>query len=101
MALGDYPIVVYPDRLTDDSVCYVADHPDLPGCAAHGDTIEEAKARLSLAKEAYLRHMDESGEPRPKPSSTSPTSIELESSPITTGPDAWRPDPRWEEKVYA
>jgi len=42
-----YPVVVYPDICTDGAFCYVAEHPDLPGCAAHGDTIQEAKSRLA------------------------------------------------------
>jgi len=44
--------------------------PDLPGCAAVGDTLEEAKAEIREAIEFHLDGMREDGLPIPKPSSS-------------------------------
>ncbi len=76
-----YPMVVYPDLCTDGTFCYVAEHPDLPGCAAHGETITEAKERLAKAREAYLAHLTAEGIPFPRPNTRSPSAIEWETAP--------------------
>lgn len=68
-----YPMLIRPDRCTDDSFCYLAEHPDLPGCAAHGDTIKEAKELLAQARVAYLKHVIAKGEPLPIPSRYRPS----------------------------
>ena len=49
-----YAIRVYPDLCTDGSYCWVAEHPDLPGCSVDAETIEEAKRLLDAARVAYL-----------------------------------------------
>lgn len=49
---------------------YSAYSPDLPGCVAAGDTVEEVR---SLMREAIQMHIDslrEHGEPVPPPSSS-------------------------------
>lgn len=81
----DYPVVVYPDVLTDGSVCYVAEHPDLPGCVAHGDTIDEAKGLLDKARTAYKRHVTETGGEVPQPDPSAPSAMELRSTPAMLG----------------
>ena len=43
--------------------------PDLPGCVAVGDTLEEVKAEIREAIEFHLEGMREDGLPIPKPSS--------------------------------
>jgi predicted RNase H-like HicB family nuclease len=56
----EYPIVVRPDLDTNGERCWVAEHPDLPGCAAHGTgqfPISEAKALLSRARIAYIQYL--------------------------------------------
>lgn len=47
---------------------YSAYCPDLPGCVATGDTIEETKQNMREAIAFHLEGMIEDGEPIPQPS---------------------------------
>lgn len=47
---------------------YSAYCPDLPGCIATGDTLDEIKQRMREALELHLRGMREDGLPIPEPS---------------------------------
>jgi predicted RNase H-like HicB family nuclease len=47
---------------------YGAYAPDLPGCIAVGDTIEETKSLMKRAIELHLASMREDGDPIPEPS---------------------------------
>ena len=47
---------------------YIARIPDLRGCAAHGDTPEEALKELAVAYELRVETMLELGQELPKPS---------------------------------
>lgn len=49
---------------------YSAYVPDLPGCVAVGDTIEEVEREIQEAIEFHLEGMREDGLPIPEPSST-------------------------------
>jgi predicted RNase H-like HicB family nuclease len=49
---------------------YGAYVPDLPGCVAVGDTIEEVEREIQGAIEFHLDGMREDGEPIPQPTST-------------------------------
>ena len=51
---------------TEDDV-FVADAPDLPGCMAHGDTLEEAFASITTAMGLWIETARELGEPLPEP----------------------------------
>jgi predicted RNase H-like HicB family nuclease len=42
--------------------------PDLPGCLATGDTVEEVKSNLREAIRAHIEALREIGEPVPEPS---------------------------------
>ena len=42
--------------------------PDLPGCAAVGESCEEVKALIKDAIEMHLKTMREDGDPIPEPS---------------------------------
>lgn len=53
----DLCTVVAPDVTTDGEPCYMASHPDLEGCMAHGDTPEEALNNLREATALYLSHI--------------------------------------------
>ncbi|MFN2456067.1 MAG: type II toxin-antitoxin system HicB family antitoxin [Pyrinomonadaceae bacterium] len=46
---------------------YAAYIPDLPGCVAAGDTIEETKQLLQEAVEIHIKGMKEDGLPIPEP----------------------------------
>jgi predicted RNase H-like HicB family nuclease len=49
---------------------YGAYSPDLPGCVAVGDTIEEVKRNMQEAIAMHLQGMIEDGEPIPPPRTT-------------------------------
>jgi predicted RNase H-like HicB family nuclease len=57
--------VIY-EKSSDGYGAYV---PDLPGCVAVGDTLEETQRLIREAIELHLRGMREDGEPIPKPTS--------------------------------
>ncbi len=48
---------------------YGAYVPDLPGCVAVGDTLEETRRLIGEAIELHLQGMREDGEPIPRPTS--------------------------------
>jgi predicted RNase H-like HicB family nuclease len=48
---------------------YSAYLPDLPGCIATGQTVEEVKERMSKAIDLHLRGLREDGLPIPEPTS--------------------------------
>jgi predicted RNase H-like HicB family nuclease len=50
------------------STGYGAYAPDLPGCVATGQTLEETRARMAKAMEMHLAAMREDGDPIPEPS---------------------------------
>ena len=50
------------DRAADGS--YGATFPDLPGCAAAGNTLPEAQANAAIAAHDWLRAADSAPEPR-------------------------------------
>lgn len=59
-----YPVVI---EWRDDDACFVAEVPDLPGCAAHGDTYAEAAGNIEQAIEAWLATAAELGREIPQP----------------------------------
>lgn len=65
-----YSIKVVPDQTTEGSLCYVASHPELPGCMSHGDTPEEAMSNLLEAKHLYIKTLLDKGESVPLPTSS-------------------------------
>ena len=49
---------------------YGAHAPDLPGCGALGDTVEETIENMRKAIEMHLEGMAEDGDPIPEPTTT-------------------------------
>jgi predicted RNase H-like HicB family nuclease len=47
---------------------YSAWSPDLPGCAATGDTLEEVEREMRAAIALHLEGLDQNGDPIPEPS---------------------------------
>jgi predicted RNase H-like HicB family nuclease len=47
--------------------CWIADVPDLIGCSAHGETVEEAAHEVEIAIELWLESADAHGDPIPAP----------------------------------
>jgi predicted RNase H-like HicB family nuclease len=77
----EYPTMVRPDTYTNGAFCYIAEHPDLPGCVGYGNTLSKAKESLSVARVAYISQLLAEGENIPGPSPSRPSSVEWESSP--------------------
>lgn len=50
----EYDVVITPEECTDGSLCYRAEHPQLPGCMSHGLTPDEALRNLIEAKRLYI-----------------------------------------------
>lgn len=67
-----YPIYLQYEHCTESTFAWMAYHPDLPGCMAHGVTPEEAIAELAEARALYLEVLFPEGTPLPVPGSTCP-----------------------------
>jgi len=65
MSAKRYPLVI--ERT---STGYSAYSPDVPGCAAAGETEDETRQNFRGALVAHFEVMREAGEPIPKPSSS-------------------------------
>jgi predicted RNase H-like HicB family nuclease len=59
-----YAIVI---KYCDIDNIYVASVPDLLGCMAHGDTIEEAAREIKIAMELWIEVAQEYGDEIPLP----------------------------------
>ncbi len=60
----------YPVVIERTGTGYSAYSPDVPGCAAVGDTEEETRRNFQDALAAHFQAMRELGEPIPEPSSS-------------------------------
>jgi predicted RNase H-like HicB family nuclease len=52
---------------SEEDAVYVARVPALPGCSAHGDSLEEAVRELRVAAEGILKVMAKHGDEPPDP----------------------------------
>jgi predicted RNase H-like HicB family nuclease len=57
----EYDIIIIPEECTDGSLCYRAEHSQLPGCMSHGLNPEEALRNLIEAKRLYIETLLERG----------------------------------------
>ena len=62
-----YESLKYPIEIIEDEDAYVASIPDLPGCAAYGDTLQEALESLKSVKKLWIDGRLEAGLPVPEP----------------------------------
>lgn len=62
-----YIVRVVPEPCTDGSMCYLAEHPELPGCMSHGETPEQALENLRDARHLYIETLLQKDQPVPKP----------------------------------
>lgn len=62
---GGYTVVIRPGHYTSGARCFIAEHPELPGCEAYADTAEDAEALLEEARALYLKSLADAGEPAP------------------------------------
>ena len=60
----EYEIDIYWD---DRDEIFVAEVPDLPGCAAHGESRAEALLNAEVAISNWVKAAQEIGQPVPKP----------------------------------
>jgi len=67
-----YRVIFTDDETTDGHPIVVAEHPELPGCMAHGSNREEALQALADARRAYIESLIEDGltVPLPEPTQT-------------------------------
>ena len=63
--MTDYHINIF---FSDEDAGYIADIPDLPHCAAFGQTQEQALAEVLKAKTAWIQAARAEGKPVPPPS---------------------------------
>jgi predicted RNase H-like HicB family nuclease len=63
--MKDYHINIF---FSEEDDGYIADIPDLPHCAAFGETQEEALAEVLKAKDAWIAAAKAEGKPIPPPS---------------------------------
>ena len=61
----DYRAIYIPSKTG-----YGAYSPDVPGCVAAGDTLEEVRSRISEALHVHINSMVEDGDALPTPSET-------------------------------
>lgn len=59
-----YEIIMY---WSNEDDAFVAEVPELPGCAAHGDTHEMALAEVKQAMDLWIETAREFGDPIPEP----------------------------------
>jgi len=65
-----YSTYVIPDETTHNELCYVAYHPELPGCMSHGSTPEEALNNLQEATALFISTLLDMNLDIPEPMST-------------------------------
>ena len=59
-----YEVIIY---WSDEDQAFIAEVPELPGCAAHGSTSEAALAEAQTAIDLWLSTATEFGDPIPAP----------------------------------
>ena len=62
-----YEIIIYWSK---EDEAFVAEVPELPGCAVHGDTQENALEQVNEAVKLWLDTAREFGDPIPEPKGT-------------------------------
>lgn len=63
----EYDIIITPEECTDGTLCYRAEHPQLPGCMSHGLIPEESLRNLIEAKRLYIETLLNKGLDVPLP----------------------------------
>ena len=62
--MGKYEIIIY---WSEDDKAFIAEVPELPGCAADGATYEEALANVEVVIKDWIATAKELGRPIPQP----------------------------------
>ncbi len=74
-----YGYEIVPNVTTDGGTTYLATHPDLSGCMAHGDTPDLALQNLAEARQMYIASLERRGLPVPKPTVRTVQSVKWKS----------------------
>jgi predicted RNase H-like HicB family nuclease len=67
LAARPYTTEVVRDESTDGEPMFLARHPELPGCQAQGETVDEALHNLNGARLDFIYFLLEDGLPVPEP----------------------------------
>lgn len=59
-----YEVIIY---WSEEDQAFIAEVPELPGCAADGTTYQEALARVELVIQEWIETARELGRPAPEP----------------------------------
>ena len=62
--MGKYEVIIY---WSDEDQAFIAEVPELPGCAADGATYQEALANVEVVIQQWLETAQELGRPIPQP----------------------------------
>ena len=62
--MNKYEVIIY---WSNENGVFVAEVPELPGCAAHGDTQQAALKQVGEAIDLWLETAREFGDPIPEP----------------------------------
>lgn len=73
LAMRPYTIKLLQESSVGDTPLYIAINPELDGCLAEGDTVEEAEANLAEFRVEYIEHLLQHDLPVPPPASTATT----------------------------
>lgn len=72
LAAQPYVLFAFLDQTTDGDTIYVATNPELPGCMAQGDTMEEAEEILAEVRHDFIAHCLTHNLPVPAPQTIQP-----------------------------
>ena len=64
MKMNKYEIIIY---WSEDDSAFIAEVPELPGCASDGKTYKEALANVEIIISEWLETAKELGRPIPQP----------------------------------
>ena len=64
MPVPKYELIIY---WSDEDQAFIAEVPELPGCAADGKTYQEALANAEVVIQEWIETAKELGRPIPKP----------------------------------
>jgi predicted RNase H-like HicB family nuclease len=62
--MSKYEVIIY---WSEDDKAFIAEVPELPGCAADGDTYKEALANVEIVIKEWIATAKELGRPIPLP----------------------------------
>lgn len=67
LAARPYALFAFLDNTTSGGLIYVATNPELPGCYAQGDTMQEAEGILAEVRTDYIAYLLSHNMPIPEP----------------------------------